>query len=59
MALTVGKRIGIGFVIVLSIMIVVGVITYWGITRMAASSNDAAAKEKLAAALLQRQIDLA
>jgi methyl-accepting chemotaxis protein len=57
MAMTVGKRIGLGFGVVLVLLAVVGVWTFLGITSMTNSGHDAVVKNELIANLKGKEID--
>ncbi len=55
--ITVGKRIALGFAVVMGLLALVATFSFGGIRSMAGSVNDAIAKNQLIQALTEREID--
>ena len=55
--LTVGKKIGVGFGLVIGLLAVLGILGFRGVSSMGGRANDAIAKNDLARTLVQREID--
>ncbi len=55
--MTVGKKIGLGFTIVIALLVIVGAISYYGVSGMSADAEDTISKNELIENLTAREVD--